>query len=121
MLREFVFEDRVDLAGVGLAARFFHDLANKEANQLVLARFVLGDLARIGGNDRSTTSRLPRVGDLFQAACFDDVVSAALARPHRFKHFFGDLARDRAVLNAIEQACQISGCDTCFARYPGRL
>jgi hypothetical protein len=37
-LREFVFEDRVDLAGVGLAARFFHYLADKEANQLILAR-----------------------------------------------------------------------------------
>ena len=31
-LIQLVFEDRVDLAGIGLAACFFHDLADKEAN-----------------------------------------------------------------------------------------
>ena len=112
LLREFVFEDRVDLAGVGFAARFFHYLADKEANQLVLARFIIGNLTGIGGNDPvNNIFDCRRVRYLFEAPRFDDVIGVALASPHRFKHFFGDFARDSAVLNAIEQTCEFSSCD----------
>ena len=40
------------------------------------------------------------VGDLSKAALFDDRVGVAFAGPHRVEDFLGDLAGDRAVLDA---------------------
>ena len=48
---ELAFQQIIDLLRVGLALALFHDLADEEAEHLVVAGAVLGYLVGVGGDD----------------------------------------------------------------------
>ena len=51
------------------------------------------------------------VGDLGQPARLDDRGGLAAFRPHDVEHILGDLARDGAVLDQIEDRAELAGRD----------
>src|SRR5688572_32655311 len=85
--RELLLEQLVQLRGVRLAAGGLHDLADEDAEQLVLARTVVGELAGIlrhhlvdGLLDGAG------VGDLLEALRLDDRIRLLALSPHRLEH-----------------------------------
>src|ERR1700742_4663556 len=92
---ELLLQQLVESSRIRLALRGLHDLADEEAEQLVLARPIVGELPRVGSHD-GLDSLLDRrlVGDLFQALLLDDRVGALVLLPHRLQHVLRDLAAD---------------------------
>src|SRR5262245_48565774 len=94
----------VQLSGIGLAAGRFHDLADEEAEELVLAGAVVRELCWIlrhhlldGADDRGA------VGDLTQALGFDHGIRVHSLGPHDLEHLLGDLPRDGAIGDALKE------------------
>src|SRR5471032_567118 len=113
---ELAFQQFVDLLRVGLAFGGFHGLADEEAEHLAafgfVCRAVLFNLFGIGcehfvqyRRDRAAVSHL------LEAALVDDLVRAAFAVGHRFKHNLGDFAGDGVVGDAQQHAAQLLGRD----------
>src|SRR5216683_2346681 len=84
----------VELRRVRLALGGLHDLAGKEAEELVVAGPIVGKLFRIGGDDGVDDS-LDGAGvrDLLQTPLLDDIVRALVFGPHGLEYVFGDLPR----------------------------
>src|SRR6185436_5398142 len=72
---ELFLEQLVELRGVRLSARRLHHLSYEVAEQLVLARAVIGELARIFRHDVvDGLFDRPGIGDLLEALRLDDGV-----------------------------------------------
>src|SRR6186997_553842 len=105
---ELLAQRLVDLLRVRFAARRFHDLADEEAEHLLLAGAELLDLRGIRRDDvRDELVDARGVGDLRKAALLDDLVDRTLTTPRvcpeGLEHFLRDLARDRAGRDFVEQ------------------
>src|SRR5271165_7590075 len=74
-LGQLGLQELVELSGVRLAAGRFHDLADEESEQLVLAAAIVGELLWVCGDDRIYHA-LDRsgVGDLLEPLGLDDGV-----------------------------------------------
>src|ERR1044071_1866760 len=95
---QLLLQQVVELRGICLAAGGLHDLADEEAEQLVLARAVIGELARILRHDLvDGLLDGAGVGDLLEALRLDDGVRVLALGPHGLEHVLGDLARDGVV------------------------
>src|SRR5689334_6705869 len=94
----------VDLLRIRLAARRFHDLADEEAEHLLLAGAELLDLRRVRSDDVGNELVDARgIRDLREAALLDDLVDRAFTAPDGLEDFLRDLARDRAGRDLVEQ------------------
>src|SRR5579862_7005414 len=105
---ELLLEKRVELRGVGFPLRRFHRLTDKEAEQLVLTRAIVGELTRVARDDL-VDHPLERsaVRDLPEALLLDDRIGIAPAAPHRLEHFLGELSRDGRIGNPLQQTAQL--------------
>src|ERR1700682_6139213 len=92
---ELSFQQVVELRRIRLALGGLHDLADEETEELVLAGPIVGELFRLGRDDRVDDSLDGRgVGDLFQAPLLDDVVRALAFGPHGLEYVFRDFPRN---------------------------
>ena len=112
----FFFKSSLSCAGLALPPVAFIDLADEEAEQLVLARAVIGELPRIlrhhivdGLLDRAG------IGDLLEALGLDDGVGVLALGPHGLEHVLGDLSRDGVVGDAAEQSREARRVDAALA------
>src|SRR5487761_549072 len=107
---KLLLEQLVQLSWIGLALCRLHHLPDEEAEELVLAGAVVGEPPRVPGHyffDGALDGA--GIGDLPEALRLDDGVGALTARPHGLEHFLGDLAGDRLIGDARQQARQARG------------
>ena len=80
-----------------------HDLTDEKAVELVAPGAVLGDLIRLGGEDRVDYSfDRSRIGDLAQAFCLHDCSGVGAGGNHVDKNILGKPGGDRAIGNEID-------------------
>src|SRR5262245_50795755 len=90
---ELLAQRLVDLLRVRFAARRFHDLADEEAEHLLLAGAELLDLRGVRRDDLGDELVDARgVGDLREAPLLDDLVDRAFTTPDGLEDFLRDLA-----------------------------
>src|SRR3546814_15862104 len=84
--------------------RALHRLADEEAEQLVLAAAIIGNLVRVRSHDLGDFG-LDRTGiaGLLESACLDDFARVILGFEHDLEHLLGEAARQRVVGNKAEQ------------------
>src|SRR3546814_16253488 len=95
-----------------LAAAGLHRLTNEEAEQLVLAAAIFGDLVGVGGYNLGDDC-LDRagIGGLLQAPLLDALRRLVAGRQHQFDHFLAMPDRQRAVGDKTEKVSPRSGRD----------
>src|SRR5262245_26589557 len=87
---DLFLQELIQLRGIRLAACRLHDLTYEEAEQLVLARTVFGQLVRVPGHDLLDCTLNGRaVRDLPQTLVRDDRVGILALVPHGFENILG--------------------------------
>src|SRR6187431_1017539 len=96
---ELFFEDAIDRGRVRLALALLHHLSDEEAEELVLARAVLGHLLGVSGDDAvDHLDDRAFVGHLHEALAVDDRARVVRRADKLREDLLGDLAADRAVV-----------------------
>src|SRR5262245_53054930 len=104
-LRKLASQYLVDLCRVRFAAGGLHRLTHKEVQGFLLASAKLRHLRGVGGDDAlHQCFDFRAIGDLAQAAAFDDCVGFQRTVPHLIEYLSCGLARDSVALDVLEQS-----------------
>src|SRR3990167_633899 len=108
---ELLSQKRVQSLRIGLAAACLHRLADEPAKH---GRLGLGLFRLVGVGGKDLIDDLldrPGIGDLFQAARFDDLARAAALGPDDLEDVLGDLAGDRLLADEVDDGADLVGRD----------
>ena len=105
-LLHFFFEHFGNHARVSLAARFFHNLANEEADSFILTGLVVSNGLRVLSNGfLNQLEDSAFITNLLQTELLNESLRSFVLFEHFGKYLFSQLAGQHSVFNQVNQLC----------------